>query len=56
MQPPQGLAEKVRGLKKLKSIADSQPKTVRSGPVQEVVLTGDEVDLRPPAGPDLLAR
>ena len=30
MQPPQGLAEKVRGLKKLKSIADSQPKSVRS--------------------------
>jgi 4-hydroxy-3-polyprenylbenzoate decarboxylase len=46
MQPPQGLAEKVRGLKKLKSIADSQPKRVRSGPVQEVVLEGDEVDLR----------
>jgi len=45
MQPPQGLAEKVRGLKKLKSIADSQPKTARSGPAQEVVLTGDEVDL-----------
>src|SRR5207253_8617477 len=45
MQPPQGLAEKVKGLKKLKSIADSQPKRVRSGPVQEVVLTGDEVDL-----------
>ena len=32
MQPPQGLAEKVKGLKKLKSIADSQPKRVRSGP------------------------
>jgi 4-hydroxy-3-polyprenylbenzoate decarboxylase len=46
MQPPQGLAEKVRGLKKLKSIADSQPKSVRSGAVQEVVLTGNEVDLR----------
>ncbi len=46
MQPPQGLAEKVRGLKKLKSIADSQPKSVRSGAVQEVVLTGDQVDLR----------
>jgi 4-hydroxy-3-polyprenylbenzoate decarboxylase len=46
MQPPQGLAEKVRGLKKLKSIADSQPKRVRSGPAQEVVLQGDEVDLR----------
>jgi 4-hydroxy-3-polyprenylbenzoate decarboxylase len=45
MQPPQGLAEKVRGLKRLKSIADSQPKSVRSGPVQEVVLTGDQVDL-----------
>ena len=26
MQPPQGLADKVRGLKKLKSIADSLPK------------------------------
>ena len=45
MQPPQGLVEKVKGLAKLKSIADSMPKTVRSGPCQEVVLTGDEVDL-----------
>ncbi|HET8607294.1 MAG TPA: menaquinone biosynthesis decarboxylase, partial [Gaiellaceae bacterium] len=45
MQPPQGLAEKVRGLRKLKSIADSRPETVRSGPVQEVVLEGDDVDL-----------
>ena len=45
MQPPQGLAEKVKGLRKLKSIADSQPKRVRSGPSQEVVLTGDDVDL-----------
>src|SRR5438045_4431559 len=45
MQPPQGLAEKVRGLRKLKSIADSKPKSVRSGPAQEVVLTGDDVDL-----------
>src|SRR5215213_2265830 len=46
MQPPQGLAEKVRGLKKLKSIADSQPKGARGGPAQELVLQGDEVDLR----------
>jgi 4-hydroxy-3-polyprenylbenzoate decarboxylase len=46
MQPPQGLAEKVRGLKKLKSIADSRPRSVRRGACQEVVLTGDEVDLR----------
>src|SRR5437016_10993308 len=45
MQPPQGLVDKVRGLKKLKSIADSLPQTVRRGPAHEVVLTGDEVDL-----------
>ena len=52
MQPPQGLAEKVRGLKQLKSIADSRPKTVRSGACQEVVLDGDEVDLDAAADPD----
>jgi 4-hydroxy-3-polyprenylbenzoate decarboxylase len=45
MQPPQGLVEKVRGLKRLKSIADSMPKAVRSGACQEVVLEGDDVDL-----------
>src|SRR5215213_10780820 len=45
MQPPEGLVAKVRGLQKLKSIADSRPKTVRSGSSQEVVLTGDDVDL-----------
>ena len=45
MQPPQGLIEKVKGLQKLKSIADSRPKLVRSGPSQEIVLTGDAVDL-----------
>jgi 4-hydroxy-3-polyprenylbenzoate decarboxylase len=45
MQPPQGLVEKVKGLAKLKSIADSLPKTVRSGSCQEVVLAGDDVDL-----------
>jgi 4-hydroxy-3-polyprenylbenzoate decarboxylase len=45
LQPPQGLMDKVRGLQKLKSIAGSGPKSVRSGPVQEVVLTGDDVDL-----------
>jgi 4-hydroxy-3-polyprenylbenzoate decarboxylase len=45
MAPPQGLVEKVRGLKKLKSIADSLPKTARSGACQEIVLTGDDVDL-----------
>src|SRR5438045_4117534 len=45
MQPPQGLVEKVRGLKKLKSIADSMPKTVRGGAAQEIVLEGDDADL-----------
>jgi 4-hydroxy-3-polyprenylbenzoate decarboxylase len=45
MQPPQGLIEKVRGLQKLKSVADSRPKTVGKGVCQEIVLRGDEVDL-----------
>jgi 4-hydroxy-3-polyprenylbenzoate decarboxylase len=45
LQPPQGLMDKVRGLQKLKSIADSGPRNVRSGPCQEVVLTGDDIDL-----------
>src|SRR5438270_10910360 len=45
MQPPQGLMDKVRGLQKLKSIADSRPQTVRRGPVHDVVLRGDDVDL-----------
>ena len=45
MQPPQGLVEKVRGLRKLKSIADSRPKTVSKAPCQELVLQGDDVDL-----------
>src|SRR6058998_1409976 len=45
MQPPQGLVDKVRGLKKLKSIADSLPQTARRGPAQEIVVNGDDVDL-----------
>src|SRR5918998_1352221 len=45
LQPPQGLMDKVRGLQKLKSIAGSGPKDVRSGPVQDVVREGDDVDL-----------
>src|SRR5712691_3083009 len=45
MQPPQGIVEKVRGLQKLKSIADSQPRTVRRGACQEIVLTGDDASL-----------
>src|SRR4029453_228373 len=42
MQPPQGLAEKEKGPQKLKEHADSLPKTVRSGPAQEIVLTGED--------------
>ena len=45
MQPPQGLAEKLRGLKQLKSIADSRPRVVKRAPAQEVVHTGDDVNL-----------
>ena len=45
LQPPEGLAAKVRGLRTLKSIADSRPKSVRRGACQEIVLRGDEVDL-----------
>jgi 4-hydroxy-3-polyprenylbenzoate decarboxylase len=45
MQPPEGLVAKVRGLRTLKSIADSRPKVVKRGASQEVVLQGDEVDL-----------
>jgi 4-hydroxy-3-polyprenylbenzoate decarboxylase len=45
MQPPEGIVEKVKGLLKLKSVADSLPKTVSRGACQEVVLEGDQVDL-----------
>jgi 4-hydroxy-3-polyprenylbenzoate decarboxylase len=45
MQPPEGLAAKLRGLRQLKSIADSAPRSVRRGPCQEVVLRGEEIDL-----------
>ncbi len=45
MQPPAGLVDKLRGLKQLKSIADSRPNTVRKGACQEIVLQGDDVDL-----------
>jgi 4-hydroxy-3-polyprenylbenzoate decarboxylase len=45
LQPPQGLVEKVRGLQRLKSIADSRPHTVRRGASQEIVLTGDDATL-----------
>ena len=41
MQPPQGLVEKVKGLGKLKRLADSMPKSVSRGACQELVLDPD---------------
>src|SRR3954452_14500522 len=38
LTPPQGLADKIRTLGKLKSFADALPKTVKNAPCQEVVL------------------
>jgi 4-hydroxy-3-polyprenylbenzoate decarboxylase len=46
LQPPQGLMEKVRGLGKLKQLADSMPKTVSRGACQELVLEPN-LDLLP---------
>src|SRR5256885_8860032 len=50
MQPPQGLVEKVRGLQKLKSIADSRPKTVRRAACHEGVLQGEDAAVGPVPG------
>ena len=43
--PPEGLMNKLRTLGQLVHMGSFQPKTVRNGPCQEVVLQGDEVDL-----------
>jgi len=43
--PPSGLVDKMRALGALVSAARAQPKTVRRAPCQEVVVTGDDVDL-----------
>ncbi len=44
MTPPQGLAEKMRSLGKLKSFVDSIPRTVRKAPCQEVVVERPSLD------------
>jgi 4-hydroxy-3-polyprenylbenzoate decarboxylase len=41
MQPPQGLVQKVKGLGKLKRLADSLPKSVSRGACQELVVEPD---------------
>ena len=43
--PPQGLLNKLRTLGKLAHIAAYRPRTVRDAPCQEVILTGEDVDL-----------
>jgi 4-hydroxy-3-polyprenylbenzoate decarboxylase len=47
LTPPQGLADKLRTLGKLKSFADALPKTVKSAPCQEVVLDQPSLDQLP---------
>ena len=60
MQPPEGLREKIQGLRKLKSIADSRPKIVSKGVCQEIVLRGTKWTSRGSrsrrAGPAILRR
>ena len=43
--PPSGIGGKMRALGELVGLARSQPKSVRRAPCQEVVLTGDDVDI-----------
>ncbi len=43
--PPTGIGGKLRALGDIVGLARSQPRTVRRAPCQEVVLTGDDVDL-----------
>jgi 4-hydroxy-3-polyprenylbenzoate decarboxylase len=47
LQPPQGIADKLRTLGKLKSLADASPKTVSKGACQEIVLERPDLDLLP---------
>ena len=47
MTPPQGLADKVRALGKLKSFADALPRTVKDAPCQEIVLDQPDLGLLP---------
>ncbi|MEH6402256.1 MAG: UbiD family decarboxylase [Sneathiella sp.] len=44
-EPPEGIKEAMGMLPVLKTVMAMRPKTVRSAPCQEVVLTGDDVNL-----------
>jgi 4-hydroxy-3-polyprenylbenzoate decarboxylase len=46
LQPPRGARAKLRKLRELRSVAtDARPRRVRRGACQEIVLTGDDIDL-----------
>ena len=44
-RPPEGLLEKLKTIPKMTELAQIFPKTVRTAPCQEVVETGEDVDL-----------
>ena len=44
-EPPEGIREAMGMLPVLKTVMTMRPKTVKKAPCQEVVLTGDEIDL-----------
>lgn len=43
--PPVSIIDKIRTLKNLVGMARTQPKSVKNGPCQEVVITGDDVNI-----------
>lgn len=45
--PPRGFADAMEMLPLAKTVMSMRPKTVGRAPVQEVVLTGDQIDLTP---------
>jgi len=47
MQVPQGIIAKVKALGKLKNLADSAPKIVKSGPCQDIVMKEPNLDELP---------
>jgi 4-hydroxy-3-polyprenylbenzoate decarboxylase len=44
-QPPEGILQKLKALPRVTELASVFPKTVRAGACQEIVETGDDVDL-----------
>ncbi len=44
-EPPRGVKDAIELLPLAKQVLSMRPKKVRSGPVQDVVLTGDDIDL-----------